>query len=54
MTAPVAMSKACRLATTLLSAPSGTAASALAGYPFIYLAYEWVYHYAFDPRLRSH
>jgi len=27
-----------------------SAASVLVGYPFIYLIYEWVYHYALDPR----
>jgi hypothetical protein len=27
-----------------------SAASILVGYPFVYLAYEWVYHYALDPR----
>ena len=28
--------------------------SILAGYPFVYLAYEWVYHYALDPRPKSY
>ncbi len=27
-----------------------SAASVLVGYPFVYLLYEWVYHYAIDPR----
>jgi hypothetical protein len=30
------------------------AASMLIGYPFVYLVYEWVYHYALDPRPRNH
>ena len=31
-----------------------SAASLLIGYPLVYLAYEWVYHYALDPRPTSH
>lgn len=31
-----------------------TAGSVLVGYPFVYLAYEWVYHYALDPRPTNH
>jgi hypothetical protein len=31
-----------------------SAASVLIGYAFVYLAYEWTYHYALDPRPRSH
>jgi hypothetical protein len=43
------------LAGLILRVPRGldailSAASLLAGYPFIYLAYGWVCHYAFDPR----
>jgi hypothetical protein len=30
------------------------AASMLIGYPLVYLVYEWVYHYALDPRPRNH
>ena len=30
-----------------------SAASVLIGYPFVYLAYEWICHYALDPRPRS-
>ena len=29
-------------------------ASALVGYPFVYVTYEWVYFYAFNPRRQSH
>lgn len=31
-----------------------TVSSALATYTLVYLAYEWLYHYAFDPRPTSH
>ena len=30
------------------------AASVLVGYPLVYLIYEWVYHYALDPRPKSY
>lgn len=31
-----------------------SAGSVLVGYPFAYLIYEWVYHYALDPRPKNH
>ena len=31
-----------------------TAGSVLVPYPFVYLIYEWVYHYALDPRPSNH
>ena len=31
-----------------------SAASIFIGYPLVYLVYEWVYHYALDPRPTNH